>query len=145
VSTGNPYYRPNDTAESRLANTRFAVEASGMEMQSIWSLHASDSPERIDPTPLDWRQVSPGWIVTVGQLDGRPVCISLDFAELNGALVCFWHPTSQVVDHVQIETWLSKHFDKTWGGGRRSRCNAMNFHLCLYALAESAPSPEPTP
>ena len=130
----NPYFRPNDTAESRLAETAFLVEATGMERLTLWSRHAKDSPERIDSTPVEWHQVSPGWAVTVGELSGSPVTIEMDWCELNGSLVCFYHDISMLVDHKQIDDWIDKNFAGTWGGGRRAVTDAMNFHHCLQAI-----------
>lgn len=140
----NPYYRPDETAESRLQQTKFVVEATGFEMQSLWAHHAKDSPERIDPNPVDWHQISPGWLVTVGELDGRPCCIDVQWCELNGALVCFYYNSSQVVDTKQTEAWFDKHFTGTYGGGRRAMSNAMNFHHCLHAIEEFTAAKNPS-
>lgn len=53
-----------------------------------------------------------GPIVTVGMLDGRPVCISLNVVIIRGKRVMFYSPTSQVVDYKMIEEYL----DKMWPG-----------------------------
>lgn len=126
----------DETAESRLAKTLFVVEATSFETQCLWAENSKDSNCRRF-TPRRWEQVSPGWLVTVGELDYRPVCISMSWARIDGRLVMFWYPTSQVVDTVQIEKWLEKHFTGKWDGGtRNAQTNAMNFHHCLDAIDE---------
>jgi hypothetical protein len=137
----NPFHRPDETAESRLLQTKFAVEANNFEQFVLWSRHSKESPERTDPNPMQWQQVSPGWVVTVGTIDDRPCNISMTWNELDGMLVCFYYACSQVVDHKQIEAWLEENFKGTWGGGRRATCDASNFHHCLDALKQAL---EPT-
>jgi hypothetical protein len=134
----NPYYRPHETAESRLLATVFLVEASSYEQQMLWERHAKQSRDKINPDDINWQQISPGWSVHVGKLDGRPVCISMNWVELNGAPVCFWYAQSQVVDHAMIDTWLDAHCKAVReGGARRGRCDVWNFHHCLQAVEEA--------
>jgi len=125
-----------ETAESRLRQTLFVVEATSFETHMLWQEHASGSTNRQKIfKPRRWEQVNPGWSVTVGELDGRPVCVSMMWNRVDGHLVMFWEPTSQVVDHIQIDAWLGKHFDGKWDNGTRdATCNAMNFHHCLNAI-----------
>lgn len=73
----------------------------------------------------------------VGQLDNRPIMISLSFVEIEEKVVAFWYAMSEVVDYAQIKVWLAQHFDKTYNGGRPATSNAQNFHHCLQAIAES--------
>lgn len=125
----------DETAETMLAKTLFLVEATSNETHSIWCNFASDSNERIDKKySLKWENYY-GWLVQVGELDDMPVCISLMWYKLDGNWVCFWHPTSVVVDYRQILDWLAKNFTGTWSGGRAT-CNSSNFHRCLHALDE---------
>ena len=124
-------------AEGRAKQSMFAVEATTAEYHFLWANHASESRTcRFDPIP--WKQVMSGFGVTIGSLAGMPVVISLNWALIDGQLVMFWHPTSQVVDHRQIEEWLAKHFDAMWDKStRRAVCDADNFHLCLNAVADA--------
>lgn len=127
----------DETAESRLAKTLFVVEATSFETQCLWAENAKDSSCRRF-TPRQWEQVNPGWLVTVGELDSRPICVSMSWSRIDGHLVMFWEATSQVVDTVQIEKWLSQHFAGKWDNGtRQATTNAMNFHHCLNAIDDA--------
>jgi hypothetical protein len=124
-----------DTAESRLAETIFIVEATSFEQHCLWAETSSTSDCRRF-APRKWEQMH-GWLVTVGRLDKRPICVSMTWNRIDGQLVMFWHPTSQVVDMVQIEKWFDKHFNGKWDKGtRNARTDAMNFHHCLHAIDE---------
>lgn len=124
-----------ETAESLLAKTHFVVEATSCEQFFLWQQHAIESDKRIASRPRRWEQTYHGWIVTVGHLNRRPVCVSMCWCLIDGRRVLFWYPTSEVVDHVQIEKWFSKHFARKWDSeSRRACCDAMNFHHCLEAI-----------
>lgn len=117
----------DETAESRLAKTLFVVQATSFETLCLWSENARQ-----------WEQVYPAWLVTVGELDSRPICVSMSWARIDGHLVMFWEATSAVVDTVQIEKWLSQHFAGKWDSGtRQATTDAMNFHQCLNAIDDA--------
>ena len=57
-----------DTAENRLKDTLFIVEATTFEQFSLWQEYAKEN--RLNPTDkntLEWKQVNPGWLVQVGK------------------------------------------------------------------------------
>lgn len=124
------------SAEERLKETKFMVEATGFERMMLWSRHAVDGDSIKEKTPQTWKQCNPGWSVCVGMLGTMPCNFQLDWVEIDGFLVCFYDDCSQVVDHRMIEDWIEKNFKATWGGGRPATTNAMNFHHCLNALDE---------
>jgi hypothetical protein len=127
----------DETAESRLAKTLFVVEATSFEMQCLWAETSPESNYRRF-APRRWEQVHPGWLVTVGELDSRPICVSMCWNRIDGQLVMFWEATSQVVDTIQIEKWLSQHFNGKWDNGtREATANAANFHHCLNAIDDA--------
>jgi hypothetical protein len=68
------------------------------------------------------------------EYERRPIVISLNWAMIDGQLVCFWHGCSQLVDYRMINEWLNKNFDGTHDGGRRSATDSMNFHNCIGAI-----------
>ena len=122
-----------DTAESRLAKTLFIVEANRFEQQSLWERYAYSTMSRGD---FIWEQMD-GWLVTVGKLHGRPICIDVFWNKIEGQLVMFWHPTSALVDHKMIDNWLDENFHGTYNKGlRRASCDAQNFHQCISAIKE---------
>lgn len=121
--------------DEALRVAEFVVEASSFETQALWERFADDAKDlvpRMNEARIDWKDQSRGWLVTVGMLDQRPVCVSLSISTLNGHAVLFYEVTSEVVDHAQIEDWFRERCWPLWDHGtRRAHCNAMNFHHCL--------------
>jgi hypothetical protein len=118
-----------NTAESRLKETMFIVEATSFERHMLWETNH---------TKVKWEQIYDGWLVTVGKLDDRPCCIDTSWARINGQLVMFYEQCSQVTDCLQTDAWLDDHFNGTWDNGhRRARTDAQNFHLCLNAIRDA--------
>lgn len=116
--------------DPRFKETFFLVEASSFEKQSLW--------ERWNDL-LVWEDQNRGCIGQVGILDDRSVVISVFWANIEGKLVAFWEPTSQVVDYKMIEEWFAQNCvpPKVDRGTRNARCNAMNFHSCIHAIREA--------
>lgn len=122
----SPFRQP--PVEKLFEGVEFLVEATSYEQYTFWDKHAFDSREALPAQQFikTWEQL-PGWIVDVGELAGRPVCIEMMYGKLDGHLICFYHGCSQVVDHEMIEAWLEKNYS-LWD---TRRCNASNFHSCL--------------
>lgn len=115
----------------------FCVEATSYERLALWRESASDSDHPVLARPVRWRQQSPGWLIELGTLADMPVMLELSFAVINNALVMFYDSPSVVTDSRMVERWLDANVPaRTWGGGRPSRCDAMNFHQCLQAIEE---------
>jgi hypothetical protein len=97
------------------------VEATDCESQNLWEKwHARPQPGR---KPLAWEQISLGEWREIGKVAGRPICVTVHYAIVEGALVAFYEGTSELVDHAMIEAWLHANFPAA-----RSWSNAMNFH-----------------
>ncbi len=77
-----------------------------------------------------WEQEMQGRINTIGKWHDRPVCLSLNAAKINGKRVLFYDPTSQLVDWVMVEEWLSR----TLRTKNQPRTDAMNFGNLLRNL-----------
>ena len=122
-----------DTAEERLKVTQFLVEATNNEWHTFWARWCKKSQECREPLVHNWEQLG-GWTVTVDLLEGRPICISLNWDRLDGFLVCQWEAVSELVDHKLIEEWLDKYYTGKTNDGRRARCNSSNFHHCIHEL-----------
>ncbi len=127
----------NTDCERWLARAFFAVEATSFEQHALWANHCIDTlyPRRdhkggLVGADLHWEQLNPGGMVTIGQLDGRPVNLSLTFARIEGRIVLFWFACSQVTDSVMADAWLAKTFDPK----RRATCDANNFNHCIHAI-----------
>ncbi len=125
------------SAEERLAQTVFLIEADSFARLSLWSEWERG---QWNPFVRTWEQICVGSSVQVGECAGMPVQLLLFWARLNGRLVAFYETPSAVVDHRLVDAWLRRHCAATYdGGGRRAHCDAMNFHLCAHALHEAAP------
>lgn len=121
--------RPADPAVAEaLAGVMFVVEATDFEKQYLWTSHHKN---------VTWDSRAGGYLVTVGHLDDRPVCLSIWFAQIDGQRVMFFHATSQVVDYRMVDAWLNANCSPTWDAGtRKARTDAQNFHLCLEAIRQ---------
>lgn len=85
---------------------------------------------------IDWVQLNPGTIVTVGKIDGKPVAVEFHWCRLDGASVLFYNPSSMVVDWEKVRFWLRKNCCPRDKDGRRNHCDAMNFHQCIWWLRD---------
>lgn len=124
--------------DDRWAQTQFAVQATDAEQLFLWQIHAKDSIQKTDWNVIEWKQDCRGHYSLIGECDGRPVGVSVCWSRLNGVLVAFYEPVSQVVDWELVNDWLNSVFNGRWDGGtRRAHSNAMNFHHCLDFIRNS--------
>jgi hypothetical protein len=124
-----------DSVENRLKTTVYVVEATSFEQHCLWNQFASDSCNNYKGYPkVKWEQLH-GWYVNVGKIGKRECWVSMSFARINGQLIMFYYPTSQVSDSVQTEKWIGQHFNGKWDNNLRSAFgDADNFHNCLLAM-----------
>ena len=120
--------------KKRLKLTKFVVNASSFEAQLLWEKFCKDAIQKTDLNRYEWEQQNPGCSQTIGELDGRPVCLSLFWNKINGIMILFYEATSQVVDHLMVEKWLKKNCCPKYEHGREAHCNAENFHLALHYI-----------
>ena len=121
--------------KKKIRDTGYLVEADDEHYMGIWYRWAEQSPSRdIRGTrgSYDFRQVNPGFMPTIGELDGRPIVVSLSWSYVGDMLVCFYHGCSQLVDHQMIEEFLDETFPNT------PRTDAANFHHVLQAVDQRA-------
>jgi hypothetical protein len=112
----------------------FLVEATFNEQHHFW-VDYHHEPKRGKSVP--WEQISRGHMVQIGEIDGRPVNVSIFYSMINGKKVMFYEGCSQVVDYKMIDDWL-QHFTLNtirWDNGNRwAHCDSSNFHHCLDAV-----------
>ena len=109
-----------------LAATAFAVEASNFERHCLWNTHHEQ---------VHWKSCNAGYGVNIGKCAGMPVFVSVIFSVIDGHVVLFYEPTSQVVDWRMVEEWLKTTVPCTWKDNHWvGKADANNFHLCLNAL-----------
>jgi hypothetical protein len=124
---------PAEKIDPRFADTVFFVEANSFEQLKLWETNAAGNwwPK------LPWEEDCKGFMETIGYLSNRPVCVSFSFAKINGRRICFFDPTSQVVDHKMIEKWFEENCFPVHRGNLFAQCDAMNFHHCLEVCRAS--------
>lgn len=102
--------------DKRYSQTEYLVEATSFEKTALWKDYS---------TTHDWRDHLDGYLPVCGSLNDRPICISALWADIEGRLVMFWHPTSNLVDYEVIEFWLKNNCTKA------KHNDANNFHAVL--------------
>ena len=129
--------------DPRFARTMFVVEADSFSRHMLWlheSKEARDAgygPAKPGHPPQVWEQDSGGIYVEVGMFGKMPICIDCFWTKIDGQLVLFYDACSMVTHARIVDDWLKANCNPTWDGGKRpARCNAMNFHHCLDAIAE---------
>lgn len=108
--------------EEFLKDSVGCVEATSFEQQCLW-----------EKNQKGWTEVLGGYGKEIGELDGRPVVISLRVAIIFDQRVIFYHPTSQVVDWGMIVNWLDKNMP--WSAkvnGQLRNVDAQNFHVIRH-------------
>jgi hypothetical protein len=78
-----------------------------------------------------WEQGGGGYLITVGQIGGQPICISVFVDTVRGHRILFYEATSAAVDHGTIDKWLMKNLPlsatRRGAGEYLNKHNAMNF------------------
>lgn len=126
-------YPFRDSDKDLFKDVVFLVEATHHEQHMFW-VEFFYEPRKDRVRVATWEQVSMGRWLTIGEVDGRPVAVSINYAILNGKKIMFYEGTSKLVDHQMIEEWIQHYaldairYDK---GSRWAQCNSMNFHHCL--------------
>ena len=79
-----------------------------------------------------WQQLT-GELATIGLYCKRPICVSVSWVRINGFVVMFYEPTSELVDWRVVKKWLAEEYAHVpkWDGSRTPQCDAMNFSHCL--------------
>ena len=147
----------------------YFIEANSNEQFSIWQDFSKESMSNIEPLseelisllPLefrekvstlnrkvsqvsrkrvDWKQISMGFGITIGQIQKKPVTLSFSFAIINDKKVCFYYCTSRMVDHTMINDWLISRFQLTHDGYTRwNHSDATNFNPAYLERIDKKP------
>lgn len=125
----------------------YFVQATSDEQFFLWKQYANNSDNR-DPGLkrhwVEWKQENPGHIIEIGQLDKRPVVVSMFWINIEGRRVCFYESTSQVVDWVRIDEFIKACIKRTGQHKKQDRwphCDAMNFGHCIGSILEANKKP----
>ncbi len=110
--------------EEALADSVFFIEADSFARQALWVMY-SQRPDPTFPLKVEWHgNGCKGYGASLE--GGTHVTCMFDF--INGKQVCFYYPTSLVVDWIRIELFMEKYIAPS------NHCNASNFAKCLSAL-----------
>jgi len=99
-----------------------AVEATSFEKLCLWSEY--------NERKLQWEDSPFGILFKVGEVDSRPVYVSLTTAIVAGKKILFYNATSEIVDYNMIEEWLKDVLPESARQitGFVNKTDAMNFH-----------------
>jgi hypothetical protein len=102
------------------------VEATSEEVFGLWCRHApeSDYVSRISKKRREWREQSAGFWREIGRVLDRPICVSVQFATVDGRRIAFVEGCSELVDHKMIRGWI----DAEKRDAAVPVVNAANFH-----------------
>lgn len=115
-------YKPPQEILSKLESMDFVLEATRTELQLLYEQHVHFKVR----TPIEWEDgYNSGNFVTIGEIDGRPICMSISYKKICGINVLVWEMTSQLVDYKMAEDWLTQ-FCPAYK--YETRCDANNFH-----------------
>jgi hypothetical protein len=118
-------------SDELIAKTEFTVEADHYAIQSLWEKYAKGAMDPTHYNVLNWEQINPGLIRTIGYIKHRPICLEMSWVRLNGHLIMFYEGCSELVDYKMIDEWLDQNCNPTWDNDRMARTNATNFHHVL--------------
>jgi hypothetical protein len=80
-----------------LDNIHGVVEATDCERHLLWEKYHERKK---------WEENLSGHGAHIGDIDGRPIWVSLLTAVIDGKKILFWHVTSKVADYDQVDTWI---------------------------------------
>lgn len=107
--------------DPRFQKVMYFIEATSSERMEIWHNYRFNQ----DSSGL-WMQIGTFW--------RQPVTISVLFAELGGAAICFFEATSNVVNHEMVENWIDYQFKPRTHDDRRAIVDANNFHNAVREI-----------
>ncbi|MDD5151759.1 MAG: hypothetical protein PHC28_14990 [Flavobacterium sp.] len=98
--------------------SKLCVEASRFERLSLWKeYHKSHK----------WEESREGKLLTLGEINSRPICVSISIDIIDGLPVIFFEPTSELVDYKLIDDFFNRE-------KYRYKTDAMNFHNILHTI-----------
>lgn len=127
-------FRPEDA--ELFKDVVFLVQCTHHEQFTFWQDYFR-KPKYKESAVKSWEQEGSGYLITIGEIDNRPICINVWWEWLEGYRVMFYEATSQVVDYVIVDNWIEHWTLKSMrydGGYRWAHCDSSNFHHCIHAI-----------
>jgi hypothetical protein len=87
------------------------VEATDFERNCLWQMYAIEGAkfsQLVSGTRIPWSPRQDYGVLT--SVDGPGTCISVTIIEVNGRPILFYHDTSQLVNHKNIDKWFADAF-----------------------------------
>lgn len=119
-------------------DTIFLVEASQSERHNLWVDYSTESDRPMNrECTVRWQQLT-GELATIGTYTKRPICVSISWVRINGFIVMFYEPTSELVDWRMVKKWLADEYKHVpmWDGSRSPQCDSANFKHCINHIRD---------
>jgi len=98
----------SDSLKVKLSETAYTLEATDFEIYALWNLYSNDS--QVQHTLNQKVSFSPDlqvYNITVGDIYGNEVAITLSFMTVNNKTIMFYCPISETVSYTMINKWLT--------------------------------------
>ena len=119
----------NSNLKKLLNEVCYVVEADSFARLMLWKENQEWRPAN---KRVSWHQESIGYSENIGHINNKPIDLDLSFTLIDNKRIMFYCTCSNLADRQLAETWI-KH---NCHSGIQI-CDAMNFHLCLHAIANS--------
>ncbi|MFG6083750.1 hypothetical protein ACEUZ9_005475 [Paracoccus litorisediminis] len=129
----------SEEVKTYLEGVTGVVEANSFESLYLW-----EENQRL--TRREWVSTRHGFGPCIGQIDGRPIAISLMTATIDGQKILFLDATSVLIDWHLIDAWLEKNLPQSARlEDRINRTDALNFQNIFHRPANKGRSDDATP
>lgn len=122
----------SESLKEKLTSTAYAVEATDFEVFSLWNMYSKNS--EVTHTIHQKVNFSPelqGYVITVGDIYGNEVAISLSFMTVKDNTIMFYCPISETVSYSMINKWLTDNC-QAYKDGKNT--DPVNFNSMLEEL-----------
>lgn len=98
----------SNSLKEKLTSTAYAVEATDFEIFSLWNMYSKNSEviHTIHPK-VNFSPDLQGYVITVGDIYGNEVAISLSFMTVKDNTIMFYCPISETISYAMINKWLT--------------------------------------
>lgn len=111
------------------------VEATSYEKHMLWREYAEEASQFAigETIRYKWEETGHGYGEHIGDIGGKPVCVSILTSNVDGKHLLFWHVTSIAADYEMIDRWLVGNCpNAVRSDGFLNRVDPMNFCNILH-------------
>ena len=114
-----------------LSETEYLVQADTFQ---AWKFYKEIMEKSKDFSAMTWEPMGHGYVFHVGELAGYPINVSILWVKVNGCVVAFYEPVSNVVKWDDVDAFVREQVKKARGKDV-PKCDLMNMMQCLsYCL-----------